>query len=351
MVHDYLYIMEQPLISVGIIVRNEEKHIEETILNILKQEFDFSLMELIIVDGNSTDKTVQIAKKILSKTNLKNKIILEGKDGGKGHCFARNLVIKNMHPSSKYLAFIDADCIASKNWLNTLYDHIQNSSDKIAGAGGPRYIPKNSKGLGKIINATLTSLIPSGFNPAFTKRNIKYIPSIANYNAIYKADIIKKFMYDESLLVNSDDIDINYRITKAGYKFLYVKEKLIWHHETNSLKQFAKNMIRYGRGNAISMRKHKSLIRFFVLPVISLYAYILFLLVSFLFSFYIDLFLIPLAMYFIFLILGMVEVLVRSKSGYAVLTPLIMMIQHIFYGYGIFYELITRKGVTKSAGA
>lgn len=52
---------EMPLISVITVVLNGEKHLEQTILSVLNQTYNN--IEYIIIDGGSTDKTLDILKK------------------------------------------------------------------------------------------------------------------------------------------------------------------------------------------------------------------------------------------------------------------------------------------------
>ena len=42
------------------------------------------------------------------------------------------------------------------------------------------------------------------------RKDLKYIPSIAGYNSIYKAEIIKKYMYSTKYAFFFDDIEINF---------------------------------------------------------------------------------------------------------------------------------------------
>ncbi len=89
-------------ITVGIIARNEEKNIQNTLKNILDQSIDKSSYEIIVVDGNSSDKTREIASEVIDESAVKHKVINEADYGFHGHCFARNLVIDNSDPNSKF---------------------------------------------------------------------------------------------------------------------------------------------------------------------------------------------------------------------------------------------------------
>ncbi len=52
---------KNPLITIITVVYNNEKHIEETILSVINQSYDN--IEYLIIDGGSSDKTVEIIKK------------------------------------------------------------------------------------------------------------------------------------------------------------------------------------------------------------------------------------------------------------------------------------------------
>ena len=205
-------------ITVGVIARNEEKNIYNTLKNILNQSFDLRTFEIIVVDGNSADNTRNIAKNILDTSNIKYKVLNEADFGFYGHCFARNLVIDNSDPDSKYIAYTDADCIVDKDWLAILYDAIKVTDENVAGVGGPRLIAETEDKKELVINAFLTTFLASGGNPAFSKRNVKYVKSIANYNAMYKKTVITKFRYDDKLIM-SDDNEINFRLEKCRIQF------------------------------------------------------------------------------------------------------------------------------------
>ena len=59
--------MQSPLISIITLTLNAEKYIEQTIQSVLKQTYQ--KIEYIIVDGRSTDKTIEIINKYKHRVN------------------------------------------------------------------------------------------------------------------------------------------------------------------------------------------------------------------------------------------------------------------------------------------
>lgn len=327
-------------VTIGIIARNEEKNIASTLEHILKQSFNHKRYEIIVVDGNSSDKTREIANKMLQISNVKYKVLNEADYGFYGHCFARNLVVDQGDPNSVYVAYTDADCEVDADWLSTLYHAIEGTAEDVAGAGGPRLIADTEDSKELVTNALLTSLIASGGNPAFSRRDIKYTKSIANYNCIYKKKILTKNRYDDKL-ITSDDNELNFRLRGLGYIFLNVPDAKVWHHETNSITQFARNMFSYGVNITNTVRKHRSIVTINV-PITIIFIFYLILLTP-LYQFIGSLILIPMLLYLMFAFAVFIEVAVKTKTIYSVMVFILLPIQHISYGIGAMYNLLYKR--------
>jgi glycosyltransferase involved in cell wall biosynthesis len=90
---------ENPLISVITVVFNNEKHIEQSIQSVINQTCrDF---EYIVIDGKSTDKTLDIIKKYGKDVDM---LICEADEG---LYFAMNKGI--LKSSGKYVYFLNSD--------------------------------------------------------------------------------------------------------------------------------------------------------------------------------------------------------------------------------------------------
>lgn len=63
--------------TVGICVKNSEDTVAEAMDHVADQDFQHDLMELIIVDGCSHDRTIPIIRETLSKTDIPYKIFSE----------------------------------------------------------------------------------------------------------------------------------------------------------------------------------------------------------------------------------------------------------------------------------
>ena len=105
------------LISVILPTYNAEKTIERAIDSVYKQKID-NQIEIIIVDDNSSDRTIEIIKSFNNTNNLKLKYIKNEINMGSG--FSRNVAIENA--TGYFIAFLDSD----DYWLeNKLYNQLK----------------------------------------------------------------------------------------------------------------------------------------------------------------------------------------------------------------------------------
>jgi glycosyltransferase involved in cell wall biosynthesis len=97
------------MISVVIPTYNEERNIERCLESLKKQTLPRYKYEIIVVDGNSKDRTVELAKKYADK-------VIQQKSEGVGG--ARNDGVKIA--KSELIATTDADCILPNNWVERI---------------------------------------------------------------------------------------------------------------------------------------------------------------------------------------------------------------------------------------
>ena len=102
--------MNLPSISVVIPVYNEEKKISKALESIRTQNYSQDKIEIVLVDDDSTDKTLEIAKKYN---------IVYCRNGNHDYDIGKSLGIKKAKNS--YILFIDGDnFLPEKTWLRKL---------------------------------------------------------------------------------------------------------------------------------------------------------------------------------------------------------------------------------------
>lgn len=338
--------MNKPFISICIITRNEEKNLLKTLEYLSKQTYGKENFEIIIVDWNSNDNTVNKAEKFLTEQQINHKIISEKDCENKrwwywyGHSFARNISIDNVSDKSKYVAQIDADCRADEHWLENLVSKMEFSwkDECIAWAWGPRLV-ENQWGISKfelMLNNYFCSKIMTLWNPAYCVRNwLKYIPSIAWYNSIYKAEIIKKYMFNTTYATFFDDIEINYRLTNDWYKFLYCPEAKIWHRLEDNFWQFLKHLQKYWWWAAKMTKYYKKIPRLYV--VLSLW-YLLYTVALIPLLFWSWIFVLPYGLVFLLATAVFVENIRKTKSLVSLRVYPLVFLHPLMYGWGFIKE-------------
>ena len=183
----------KPMISVIIPTLNEEKYIGMT-LNALKNQDYKGGYEIIVADGMSKDKTVEIAKKYADKIiQVKKRGIAVGRNAG-----AR--IAKG-----EILVFVDADTILLFNALKEVSKAFRRK--KVVGAACPA-IPLSSKARDFAIYWSLNE---------FVKRSIKLkTPQIPGFFCAYRKEAFEEVNgFDERLKV-LEDYDLSKRISKLG---------------------------------------------------------------------------------------------------------------------------------------
>ena len=178
-------------ISVVTITRNAEKTLENT-LNSIKAN---NPAEMIVVDGNSTDQTIEIARKY---TNL---IYL---DDGRGMGYASQLGTEKA--TQEFVAYIDGDVVIPEDSLITMLmefkdsDFIAVSAQQFPPSMHLTYWEWAADQRGKLSMARR----PEGF--------------LGTMACIFRRETILKYKFD-TVEKHLHDSDLEMRIRRDGHKF------------------------------------------------------------------------------------------------------------------------------------
>lgn len=236
------------LISTIIVTFNSEKWIENCVNSLITQHSDFK-QEIIIVDNNSTDNTVNIIEREFAS---KIKLI---KSSNIGFGAGNNLGVK--HAQGDYLFFVNPDTVAAKNSLAILINPlvnenvvttpkitILNNEDKINTCGNLLHFT----GFGFVNHFEAAS---KDFTEDFT------VPAISGAAfAMRKETFIDLGMFDEDFFLYMEDSELSWRINKAKLPVLCCTNTTVAHEY--EFKLSAQKIAFLEKGRIMIIRKHYS---------------------------------------------------------------------------------------------
>lgn len=232
----------KPMVSVIVPVRNGEKTVGELLDSLLKVDYPKEKLEIIVVDGNSTDRT----RKIVSKYPFE--LILQE---GNGLNAARNTGIK--HSNGQIIAFTDADCVVPEDWIKKIVEDFRDL--QVGCIGGS----VKGDGDGFFSRYADESVMPAV--RAFKKRevldNVKLLFCYpAGCNMAFRREAFEKVGgFDETIVYSFDEDELVEKVCKAGYKMVIDPDVLIKHKHRSTLKELLKQTFKYGRGSGFLLRR------------------------------------------------------------------------------------------------
>jgi len=237
----------QPAVSVVVPVRNGEATIGRLLESLLEVDYDRGKVEVIVVDGNSTDRTREIVAKYPVKLLTEE---------GRGLNAARNTGIRNSR--GEIVAFTDSDCLVPSNWIRKI---VENFGDSQVGCVGG-----NVKGYGDDLLSRYADNSLMHVMRSFKERVVlDMIKLFFNYpagcNMAFRRSFIEEVGYfNEALRYGGDDIELVERIGKAGGKMVLDPEVLILHKHRSTLKGLLKQTFNWGRGGMLLLKKQRGLV-------------------------------------------------------------------------------------------
>lgn len=193
-------------VSAVVIAYNEEKYIEECLKSLLNQTEKAD--EIIVVDNNSTDRTVEIVQKFSSV-----RIVGERKQG---MIYARN----KGFDSAKYelITRCDSDTRVSKDWIKNIKRHYE--VEKVDALSGPiRFFDVPQTRFHKI----LADIYNDGAVLVYQHRILDG-PNMSLTKEIWEKVRDKVCLIDKDV---HEDADLAIHIVRAGGKIKYFKDIIV----------------------------------------------------------------------------------------------------------------------------
>ncbi len=225
-----------PGVSIIVTTFNSESTIDECLRSVLELDYPKHLLEVIVIDGGSTDATTERAKAhpvklVYSQLNPPA---------------AYNLVLKNVE--NEVIGLIDSDAKVEKGWLRKLVKHL--NYPKVAGASGT------------VETWNSDSLVPRviGYELNYRYRRLpNTVERVATMNLLLKKKVTLEIGGFDEALPTQYDTDIGARLATAGYRIAFDAEAICYHFHRPTLRTFFKQQYKYGQNTWKLYFKHPQL--------------------------------------------------------------------------------------------
>lgn len=137
---------EGPLVSIVVPNFNGARFLDETLRSIVTQ--DYSNLEIILVDGGSTDESLEIAARWPTVK------VIRQPDTGQAHAINRGL----LKAKGEILAYLNSDDVYRPGAIRAVVDHFSARSRTLILCGAADYIGEDSQVVGKLIQPRFSGL-------------------------------------------------------------------------------------------------------------------------------------------------------------------------------------------------
>lgn len=207
-----------PLVSLVIITMNHEKFIEQACMSAISQTYPN--YEIILVDNASKDQTFVNAEKILSQFGQHYKMIRNTESFG----VAKNINIAVSETSGEYISLLSGDDWYTEDSLAEKVSYIQKNPVDFVLSDGYKYYQDEDKTTDAYTAKEKRHIIDSLHN--FFHENVSENRT-ANVGTFVKRELLVQYPFDES--INTEDWDMNLRLTSKGYTIGFIDKKLFYY--------------------------------------------------------------------------------------------------------------------------
>ena len=244
----------KPFVTAMIVARNEELYIKRAVASFLNQHYPKESLEILIIDGNSEDRTVEIAKETIDAyERVHGKVQVRYFENPKRLLAAGwNIGIKAAR--GEYVVRIDAHAQADPNLIGKCVQILQEKPD-VACAGG-RIETESLTEKGRLIADVLSSPFGVG-NARFRYASQSgYVDTVAY--GVYRKSVFEKAGYFNEEFMRNQDNDMHGRIKTCGGKFYLDTSIKSIYHARESVKGMMKQALGNGKWGIVGCRKSES---------------------------------------------------------------------------------------------
>ena len=232
--------MSSPKISVIIVNYNGKELLQKCLESLFK--IDYNNFEVILVDNNSTDGSMEFVTKNYPK------IIVIKLDSNKGFAEPNNIGAKIA--KGEYLLFLNNDTITTTNFISEMINVLEKD-EKIAICQSLLLKPDGN------IDSSGDFIDKMGivYNSKTKIDEIREVSSARGASMLVRSDIFDKLDgFDQKFFVTFEDVDLCWRSWILGYRVLIIPTSIVYHEGGITIKKIKSEIAFHGFKNQLAMK-------------------------------------------------------------------------------------------------
>lgn len=243
----------RPTVDVVMSTFNEEHYIERCLDQVIGQDYAPELVKIWLVDGGSTDRTVEIVRR-RAEAEPRLELIADGRRLNLPE--ALNIAIERS--SGDLVAKIDAHGYPERDFLARAVDAFESGEAEVGCVGG---MP-DQEGETRFGDATAiarASAFGVGGGTYAIKGDREFVPSVQC--GVYRRSVLEHVgVFDPEMNFGEDD-ELDWRVTQGGYRIL-LDRRIRFHYITRPTWRAAYRQYRnYGEARVKVVRRHPAFLR------------------------------------------------------------------------------------------
>jgi cellulose synthase/poly-beta-1,6-N-acetylglucosamine synthase-like glycosyltransferase len=244
---------EAPTVDVVVSTFNEERYVQRCLDSVLGQDYPAERTRVILVDGGSSDGTVELARSVAERDERLTVIA----DGERRNLPA-SLNLAREHCAGELVAKVDAHGYPERDFLRLAAANFDGRGTRLACVGG-RPVQDGDTAFGRAVALARTSRFGVGASEYAGSRQRALVDTVQC--GVYRRSVLDELGWFNADMNFGEDEELNWRIREAGYDIL-LDQRVTFHYTTRPSWRAAYRQYRnYGEARVRVVREHPGFLR------------------------------------------------------------------------------------------
>jgi succinoglycan biosynthesis protein ExoA len=240
-------------IDVVISTFNEERYVERCLVHVLGQDYPRELVKVVLVDGGSTDRTVELTRRMAEQDPR-----LEVVADGRRRTLPEALNAGIGRGSGELVAKVDAHGYPAVDFLRRAVEAFESAGEEVACVGGrPEQTGETAWGVAAALARTSRFGVGGSVYAGTSQRELVDTVQCGVYR---RAALERVGGFDDSMVYGEDD-ELNWRLRDAGYRIVLDDSIRFVYFTRGSLRGLFHQYRNYGRAKVRVLARHPRFLR------------------------------------------------------------------------------------------